>query len=110
MNIRLVQSHNFFSSGFFRSANYCVSGVSLRIGETGEYWKVTGELLWKGKALSRNKQNLAGEFCVVSGEFSDLRCLMNTLVYVLWFKFILNLMFFELVSILFAIFPNYGNE
>ena len=26
-----------------------------------------------------NEQNLAGEFCVVAGEFSDLRCLMNTL-------------------------------
>ena len=74
-------------------------------------------LLWKGKALSGNKQNLAGEFCVVAEdflvsfaavfwmsrnappketkgealrdiqktaaketkEFSDLRCLMNTL-------------------------------
>ena len=28
----------------------------------------------------------------------------------LWFKFILGLMFFELVSIFFAIFQNYGNE
>ena len=28
----------------------------------------------------------------------------------LWFKFILGLMFFELASILFAIFPDYGNE
>jgi len=28
----------------------------------------------------------------------------------LWFKFILGLMFFELVSILFAIVPDYGNE
>ena len=55
------------------------TGVSLRIGETGQYWKVTGELLWKGKALSGNKQNLSGEFCVGSGEFSDLGCLMNTL-------------------------------
>ena len=36
------------------------SGVSLRIGETGEYWKLTGGLLWKGEALSGNKQNLAG--------------------------------------------------
>ena len=26
-----------------------------------------------------NKQFLAGEFCVVEGEFFDLRCLMNTL-------------------------------
>ena len=28
----------------------------------------------------------------------------------LWFKFILDLMFFELVSILFAIVPDYGNK
>ena len=28
----------------------------------------------------------------------------------LWFKFILGLIFFELVSILFAIVPDYGNE
>ena len=28
----------------------------------------------------------------------------------LWFKFILGLMFFELVLILFAIVPDYGNE
>ena len=28
----------------------------------------------------------------------------------LWFKFILGLKFFELVSILFAIVPEYGNE
>ena len=27
-----------------------------------------------------------------------------------WFKFILGLMFFELASILFAIVPDYGNE
>ena len=25
------------------------------------------------------ERNLAGEFCIVDGEFSDLRCLMNTL-------------------------------
>jgi len=56
-----------------------LTGVSLRTGETGEYWKVTGGLLWKGKALPGNKQNLAGEFCVVAEEFSDVRCLMNTL-------------------------------
>ena len=28
----------------------------------------------------------------------------------MWFKFILGLKFFELVSILFAIVPDYGNE
>ena len=31
------------------------------------------------KALSGNKQNLAGKFCEVPGELSDLQCLMNTL-------------------------------
>ena len=54
--------------------NECWSGFSLRIGVAGEYCKVTGGLLWiKGKVLSGNKQNLAREF-------SDLRCLMNTLL------------------------------
>ena len=32
------------------------------------------------------------------------------MVSMLWFKFILGLMFFELVSIVFAIVPHYGNE
>ena len=32
------------------------------------------------------------------------------MTYMSWFKFILGLMFFELVSILFAIMPDYGNE
>ena len=31
-------------------------------------------------------------------------------LYMLWFKFIFGLKFFELVSILFAIVPDYGNE
>ena len=31
-------------------------------------------------------------------------------MYMLWFKFILGLKVFELVSILFAIVPDYGNE
>ena len=31
-------------------------------------------------------------------------------MHMLWFQFILGLMFFELVSILFAIVPDYGNE
>ena len=38
---------------------------------------------------------------------SALHC---AVVYMLWFKFILGLMFFELVSLLFAIVPDYGNE
>jgi len=51
----------------------------LRIRVAGEYCEVTGGSSWKGKALSGHKQNLAGKFCVVAGEFSDLRCLINTL-------------------------------
>ena len=34
----------------------------------------------------------------------------NSLLCMLWFKFILASMFFKLVSILFAIVPDYGNE
>jgi len=30
-------------------------------------------------------------------------------MYMLWFKFVLGLMFFELVSVLFGIVPHYGN-
>ena len=37
-------------------------------------------LLSKGKSLSGNKQHLAEEFCVVAGKFSNLQCLMNTLI------------------------------
>ena len=32
------------------------------------------------KIIARAYQTLAGEFCLVNGEFSDLRCLMNILV------------------------------
>ena len=57
----------------------CYGRVFIKIGVAGEYCKVTGGLLWKGKALSGNKQNLGGELCVVVEELSDLRCLTNTL-------------------------------
>ena len=46
---------------------------SLRIVAGGEQCKVTGELLQKSEALSVNEQNLAGELCIVDGEFSDLQ-------------------------------------
>ena len=45
----------------------------------GEYCQVTRGLLWTHKALSGNKQILSREFCVVAGEFSDLRCQIKTL-------------------------------
>lgn len=31
------------------------TGVSLRTGETGEYWKVTGGLLWEGRSSLRKQ-------------------------------------------------------
>ena len=34
----------------------------------------------KEQSSSGNERSLAGEFHIVDGEFSDLRCLMNTLV------------------------------
>ena len=37
-------------------------------------------------------------------------CCDSCWLYMLWFRFILGLMFFELVSILFAIVLDYGNE
>ena len=55
------------------------TGFSLRIVVAGEQCKVTGELLGKSEALSGNERNLAREFCIVDGEFSDLLRLMNTL-------------------------------
>jgi len=56
---------------------YCVTIIakliqgfeSSSIGVTGEYCKVTGGLLWKGKALSENK--ILARICIVGGEFSD---------------------------------------
>ena len=49
---------------------------------------------------------------VTSFSCNVLRCLsiLSMSMHMLWFKFILGLMFFELVSILFAIVPDYGNE
>jgi len=61
------------------SRNVLLTRLPLTIRVPGEYCKVTGGLLWKGKALSGDKQNLAREFCVLEGEFSDLQFLMNTL-------------------------------
>ena len=41
--------------------------------------KVIGGLLWKDNAFSGNNQTLSGKFCVVTGVFSDLSCLMEAL-------------------------------
>ena len=42
--------------------------------------------------------------------FKPRQNLHHNIMYMLWFKFILGLTFFELVSILFAIVPDYGYE
>ena len=42
------------------------------------FYYITAPRLNK-KYIAPGHQNLAEEFCVVGGEFSDLRCLMNTL-------------------------------
>ena len=42
------------------------------------FYYITAPRLNK-KYVAPGHQNLAGEFCLVGGEFSDLRCLMNTL-------------------------------
>ena len=36
-------------------------------------------IIMEGQSYLRNKQNLAGEFCIAAGEFSDLKCQMNIL-------------------------------
>ena len=41
---------------------------------------------------------------------SDQQIIFPSKMVMLWFKFNIGLMFFELVSILFAIFADYGNE
>lgn len=59
---------------------WAYEGFSSSIGVAGEYSKITGGLLWMGKALSENKKTLTREFCVAAGEFSDLQCLMYILL------------------------------
>lgn len=50
----------------YHDSNAVLSLRNWKIGIAEEYYKVTEGLLWKGKALSGNKQNLAREFCVVA--------------------------------------------
>jgi len=40
----------------------------------------------------------------------EFSCICIKYTYMLWFKFILGLIFFELVPILFAIVSDYGNK
>ena len=60
------------------------SGFSLRIVVVGERCNVRyRSIFWKRlhvwiKKIVIGYRTFAGEFCVVNGEFSDLRCLMNT--------------------------------
>ena len=55
------------------------AGFSLKILVAGERFNATGEYFKRGstseKILVIGHQTLAEEFCLVSGEFSDLQCL-----------------------------------
>ena len=60
----------------FLSASICLSEFSLRILVAGERCNFTGEYCERG-SMSQYKivigyRTLAGEFCVVNGEFSNL--------------------------------------
>lgn len=59
------------------------AGFSLKILVAGERFNATGEYFKRGstsaKKLVLGHQTLAEEFCIVSGEFYDLQCLINTL-------------------------------
>ena len=60
-------------------------GLSLRILVAGERFNVTREYyFWKKlyvwKKIGISYRMLVGEFCIVNGEFSNLQCLMNTLL------------------------------
>ena len=59
------------------------TGFSLRILVAGESYIVTGEYLERGSTseykIVTSYQTFARELCVVNGESSDLRCLMNTM-------------------------------
>ena len=60
------------------------AGFSLRILVAGERCNVTGEniILWMLEwKIFIGYRTSAGEFCVVNREFSDLRCLLNTLTH-----------------------------
>ena len=59
------------------------TGFSLRILVAGESYHVTGEYLERGSTseykIVTGYRTFARELCVVNGESSDLRCLMNTM-------------------------------
>ena len=60
--------------------------VFIKNGNSRRILQSKGELLWKAKVLSENKQILARKFCVVAGEFSDPWWLMNTLTQMYFFS------------------------
>ena len=68
--------------------------------------------------MATSIQRLWPPFCCHKGiiymvfltPLSDQQIIFSSKMVMLWFKFIVGLMFFELVSILFTIFPDFGNE
>ena len=94
--IEFIQNISLFLTGLISPANSVrpanidqirntFAGFSLRILVAGERCNVTGEHFERGSTSEKKKLMVIGygklkrDFCVVKGEFSDFRCLMNTL-------------------------------
>ena len=79
----LTVTHSSVNLSIVYSVHLCESGFSLRILVAGERCNVTGEYFESGSKseykIVIGYRTFTGELCVVDGEFSDLRCRMNTL-------------------------------
>ena len=75
--------HPLLPQGFIRCW-VSIQGFQEEILVVGESCNVTGEYFERGSTSEYNSHigywMLAGEFCVVHGELSDFRCLMNALL------------------------------
>jgi len=79
----LTATHSSVNLSIVYSIHLYESGVSLRILVAGERCNVTGEYFERGSTFQYiiviGYRTFAGELSVINGEFSDLRCRMNTL-------------------------------
>ena len=112
----------YFSSSNLVITNYCIVNIGVCQGVGQKFCRCQ----CKGQELAdtppRRRRQQPPEMCRSVPSLKDLArdnnnyyniivlLLLLLLLYMLWFKFILGLMFFVLVSILFAIVPVYGNE
>ena len=90
--------------------SFRVRTMSMQLGFKGKFplqWPLGNPTLRSQRHWNVLCQCWTEEKCHLEVKICTLTCFYQ---YMLWFKFILGLMFFELVSILFAIVPDYGNE